>query len=70
MQGDVLSPLKSINFVDIHIGKTVIITNNVYMYKNKVEIPPLLMQDARYVKMHIGKKHNKDKCSDCEVSME
>ena len=69
------------------------------MYKNKVEIPPLLMQDDtlalrkcgyqatkmnnflnnqtnimglqfgkdKCVKMHIGKRHNKDMCVECKV---
>ena len=45
MQGDVLSPLMSSNFVDKNIGKMALITGNVYMYKNKVKIPPLMMQD-------------------------
>ena len=45
MQGDVLSPLMSSNFVDKNIGKTAVITGNVYLYKNKVLIPPLMMQD-------------------------
>ena len=45
MQGDVLSPLISSNMVDQHIGKEAVISKNIYMYKNKVEIPPLMMQD-------------------------
>ena len=45
MQGDVLSPLMSSNMVDKNIGKVAISARNVYMYKNKVEIPPLMMQD-------------------------
>ena len=45
MQGDVLSPLMSSNFVDKNIGKVALSTGNVYMYKNKVIIPPLMMQD-------------------------
>ena len=45
MHGDVMSPLMSSNMVDHHICKTAVTTNNVYMYKNKVEIPPLLVQD-------------------------
>ena len=45
MQGDVLSPLIPSNMVDQHIGKEAVISKNTYMYKNKVEIPPLMMQD-------------------------
>ena len=45
MQGDVMSPLLSSNMVDHHIGKAAVATKNIYMYKNKVEIPPLMMQD-------------------------
>ena len=45
MQGDVLSPLMSSNMVDKNIGKVAISASNVYMYKNKVQIPPLMMQD-------------------------
>ena len=45
MQGDVLSPLMSSNMVDQNIGKTALSTKNTYMYKKKVEIPPLMMQD-------------------------
>ena len=45
MQGDVLSPLMSSNMVDQHIRKGALNSKNTYMYKNKVEIPPLMMQD-------------------------
>ena len=45
MQGDVMSPLMSSNFVDVNIVKPAKETGNVYMYKNKVPIPPLIMQD-------------------------
>ena len=45
MQGDVLSPLMSSNMVDKNIGKVAISARNVYMYKNKVQVPPLMMQD-------------------------
>ena len=45
MQGDVLSPLVSSNMVDSNIGKSASITGNIYMYKNKIPIPPLMMQD-------------------------
>ena len=44
MQGDVLSPLMSSNFVDTNIGKIAVSTGNTYLYKTKVEIPPLMMQ--------------------------
>ena len=42
MQGDVLGPLVSSNMVD---GKVALETGQIYMYKNKVIIPPLTMQD-------------------------
>ena len=45
MQGDVLAPLVSSNMVDRHIGRKALETRNTYYYKNKVEIPPLAMQD-------------------------
>ena len=45
MQGDVLGPLVSSNMVDRHIGRMAIATGNVYMYKDKVPIPPLAMID-------------------------
>jgi hypothetical protein len=76
-----------------------VITGNVYLYKNKVLIPPLMMQDDtlavsvcgfkttqmnnfintrtnmlglqfgrdKCVQMHIGKRHNTDICTPCEV---
>ena len=45
MQGDVLSPLVSSNMVDHYIGKKALATGQIYLYKNKVVIPPLAMQD-------------------------
>ena len=45
MQGDVMSPLLSSNMVDKNIGKVALATGHIYLYKNKVEIPPLTMQD-------------------------
>ena len=45
MQGDVLSPLVSSNMLDVNITKHAIRTENIYMFKNKVAIPPLIMQD-------------------------
>ena len=45
MQGDVLGPLVSSNMVDKHIGKVALETGNYYLYKDKVIIPPLTMQD-------------------------
>ena len=45
MQGDVLSPLMSSNMVDKNVVDPAVSTRCVYMYKNKVEIPPLIMQD-------------------------
>ena len=45
LQGDVLAPLLSSNMVDKYIGLPAMNSDNVYMYKNKVTIPPLTMQD-------------------------
>ena len=45
MQGDVMAPLLSSNFVDMNIVKPAIKTGNVFMYKDNVPIPPLIMQD-------------------------
>ena len=45
MQCDVLSPLVSSNMVDQNIGKVAIKAGQFYVYKNKVIIPPLEMQD-------------------------
>jgi hypothetical protein len=45
MQGDVMAPLMSSNFVDSNIVKPALKTGNVYFYKDKVPIPPLIMQD-------------------------
>ena len=45
MQGDVQSPLVSSNMVDKHIGQKALKTGQKYLNKNKVEIPPLAMQD-------------------------
>ena len=45
MQGDVMAPLLSSNFVDVNIVRTAIKSENIYMYKDKVPIPPLIMQD-------------------------
>ena len=38
MQGDVMAPLMSSNFVDTNIVKPAVNTGNVYLYKNKVPI--------------------------------
>ena len=43
LQGDVLAPLVSSNMVELNIGKQAYITQNIYMYKGKVAIPPLTM---------------------------
>ena len=56
LQGDVLSPLLFSNMVDNNISKNAIITNNTYMYKNQVEIPPLLMQDDTLAVSECGYK--------------
>ena len=45
MQGDVLAPMLSSNMVDKNIGFEAIKSQNVYLYKNRVVIPPLMMQD-------------------------
>ena len=45
MQGNVLSPLVSSNMVDSNNGKSAEMTGNNYMYKDKIPIPPLIMQD-------------------------
>ena len=45
LQGDVLAPLISSNMVEKHIGVPAMASNNVYLYKNKIVIPPLTMQD-------------------------
>ena len=45
MQGDVLAPMLSRNIVDKNIGHESIKSHTVYFYKNKLVIPPLMMQD-------------------------
>ena len=45
LQGDVPAPMLSSNMVDKNIGLQAIKSQNVYLYKNKVVIPPLMMQD-------------------------
>ena len=45
MQGDVLSLLVSSVMVDQNIGKQALKEGNTYLYKRKVEIPPLAMQN-------------------------
>ena len=99
MQGDVLAPLVSSNMVDRHIGRKAFETRNTYFYKNKVDNPPLAMQDdtlgisecgfktkamkeflnywtnlinlqygsKKCVKMHVGRTHEEDICSDLSV---
>ena len=59
MQGDVLGPLVSSNMVDKNIGKVAIETDNVYMYKGKVQIPPLVTQDDTLSISECGYKTNK-----------
>ena len=56
MQGDVMAPIMSSNFVDTNIVKPAERTGNVYMYKNKVPIPPLVMQDDTLTVSLCGKK--------------
>ena len=45
MQGDVMAKLLFINFVDVNIVKIAKTSENIYMFKDKVPIPPLIMQD-------------------------
>ena len=45
MQGDVMSPLLSSIMVDTNIVKVALSAGHSSMYKNKVKIPPLPMQD-------------------------
>ena len=45
LQGDVLAPLLSSNMVDKNIGLPAVNSDNVYLYKGRVKIPPLTMQD-------------------------
>ena len=40
-----LAPLLSSNMVDKNIGLPAMMSNNVYLYKNKVVIPLLVMQE-------------------------
>ena len=39
------SHLVSSNMVDSNIGKSAEMTGNIYRYKDKIPIPPLMMQD-------------------------
>ena len=59
MQGDVLGPLLSSNMVDKYIGKEAFKTGNIYLYKNKVPIPPLAMVDDTLGVSICGYKTNK-----------
>ena len=59
LQGDVLAPLLSSNMVDKNIGLSAMISNNVYLYKKKVKIPPLAMQDDIIGISNCGYKFNK-----------
>ena len=59
MQGDVMASLMSSNFVDSNIVKTALRTENVYLYKNKVSIPPLIMQDDTLTVSTCGYKTQK-----------
>ena len=56
MQGDVMAPLMSSNFVDVNIVRTANKTENIYMYKKKVPNPPLIMQDDTLTKSTCGVK--------------
>ena len=101
MQGDVLGPLVSSQLVDRNVAQVAISAGNVYMYKKKVAIPPLIMMDDtitvntcgnesrkisnlintqtnimklqfgadKCVKLHVGKKYNKDKCAKPKVDV-
>ena len=59
MQGDVMAPILSSNFVDVNVVKMAMKTGNVYKYKNKVVIPPLIMQDDTLSISACGYKTNK-----------
>ena len=59
MQGDVMAPLLSSNFVDVNIVKPAISTGNIFMYKDKVPIPPLIMQDDTLTVSACGMKTSK-----------
>ena len=61
MQGDVISPLVSSNMVDENISKMAVATQKFYMYKYRVPIPPLLMQDdtlAISIRVKMPRKNN------------
>ena len=53
----IISPLMSINMVDSFIDKMALATGNTYTYKNKVNIPPLIMQDDTLAVSTCGIKH-------------
>ena len=59
MQGDVMAPLLSSNFVDVNIVKSAKSTGNIYMFKDKVPIPPLIMQDDTLTISACGTKTQK-----------
>ena len=59
MQGDVLGPLVSSNMVDKYVGERAMETGQIYMYKNKVKIPPLVMQDDILIISECGFKSRK-----------
>jgi len=56
MQGDVMSPLMSANFVDRSLVKPTVEAGHIYMYKGKVKIPPLIMQDDTLTVSVCGEK--------------
>ena len=59
MQADVLSPLLSSNMVDSNISWKVLQAGNVYIYKNMVPNPLLIMQDDTLAISNCGLKQDK-----------
>ena len=56
MQGHVMDPLMSSNSAYVNILKSAVNSGNIYMYKDKVPIPPLIMQDDTLTKRACGIK--------------
>ena len=59
LQGDMLAPMLSSNMVDKNIGLQAFKSQNVYMYKKTVVIPPLMMQDDTLGISNCGYKSRK-----------
>ena len=56
MQGDVLAPLMPSNMVDVDVCKMAKVTGNIYLYKGKVVIHTLAMQDETLGISNCGEK--------------